>query len=76
VLVFHSRGDDAHYSYPFLRERHPANTELLDIFKTPFAPGASNVLCFSTLACAAVEKSGAYAKIADQGPTIGLWRKW
>lgn len=66
------RGAD--YTYPFLRDRHPANTAIVDLEKGTDALSAPHVLCFTISACAAVEASGKYVKIADQGPTISFWR--
>lgn len=74
-IVFHSREHHSDYTYPFLRERHPANTYLSDIAQKPFAGTAPYVLCFSPLGCRAVAESGGYDKLSDQGPTIALWRK-
>ena len=74
-IVFDTRASDVDYPYPFLRERHASNTTLTDIQRGGFNPRSPNVLCFSKTACAAVASSGGYTKIADQGPTIALWRR-
>ena len=74
-IVFDTRAADVDYAYPYLRQRDPSNTTLSDIQGGGFSPRSTNVLCFSATACAAVASSGAYAQIADGGPTISLWRK-
>jgi hypothetical protein len=74
-IVFDTRAADVDYTYPYLRQRDPSNTTLSDIQGGGFSPRSTNVLCFSATTCAAVASSGAYAQIADGGPTISLWCK-
>jgi hypothetical protein len=72
-IVTDTRAADVDYTYPFLRVRYPSNTTFSNL-SSGFRPRSPNVLCFSTTACREVAVSGAYTKVADQGPTIALWR--
>jgi hypothetical protein len=74
-IVFDTRAPDVDYSYPFLRDRHPSNTILNDNRDGIFKSQSTNVLCFSRTACEAVQASGSYSKVAEQGPPIALWKR-